>query len=408
MRMEISDQSTYNILKNSILSQPRMMGTKGEQETTEFLLEFLNKHKLSPFTEEVDWYTALMSGRKLLFLFLGFFICLFNGFLWLAPPYNGIVSLIITIVSFVFLLLFMMGLMNDKLLFLGKQAKGNNVICEIEPKKQSEKSAIVYFVAHTDSISTNMPKYGVQFMAIMLLGFLLEFLLTITSSIISLIIYYKSHLVSNQAIGVINIITLVLGIIIVLIVIPSLFVKTVNTSPGACDNGSGAAILLSLAAYFKKHSLENTQLKFIWCTAEEWGIYGSKGYVKAHKEEIIANKDNSYVVNIDMVGSELAYLGKTGLIRKKALNKKLNVLIEETAKENEIEARGFNSWMAGNTDMAPFKKEKIEACSFTSMKDFKNVHSPKDTIDKVNPEKLDDAVQLLSKVIEKLDSGNNK
>jgi len=50
MRMEISDQSTYNILKNSILSQPRMMGTKGEQETTEFLLEFLNKHKLSPFT----------------------------------------------------------------------------------------------------------------------------------------------------------------------------------------------------------------------------------------------------------------------------------------------------------------------------------------------------------------------
>jgi len=180
-------------------------------------------------------------------------------------------------------------------------------------------------------------------------------------------------------------------------------VKPINNSPGACDNGSGAAILLSLAVFFKKNSLNNTQLKFIWCAAEEWGIYGSKGYVKAHKEEIVAKKDTSYVINIDMVGSELAYLVKTGLIRKKDLNKKLNDLIEETAKENEIEARRFNSWLASNTDMAPFKKEKLEACSFTAMKDFKIVHSPEDTIDKVKPEKLDDAVQLLSKVIEKLD-----
>ncbi|MHA1127053.1 MAG: hypothetical protein ACTSO7_16250 [Candidatus Heimdallarchaeota archaeon] len=192
--MESFDQSTFDVLKNSILSQPRMMGTKGEQETTEFLMDFLNKHKLTPFTEEVDWSTALMGGRKWLFLLLGFFICLFNGFLWLVPPYNGIVLLVTTLVSFVSLLLFAMGLLNDKLLFLGKQAKGKNVICEIEPKKQSDKSATVYLVAHTDSISYNMPKFVVPSMAIMLLGFLLVFLLAITSSIISLIIYYKSSL----------------------------------------------------------------------------------------------------------------------------------------------------------------------------------------------------------------------
>lgn len=39
------------------------------------------------------------------------------------------------------------------------------------------------------------------------------------------------------------------------------------------------------------------------------------------------------------------------------------------------------------------------------MKDFKFVHSPKDTIDKVKPEILKEAVQLISKVIIKLDNG---
>ncbi len=402
--MALSDQTTFEILKNSILSQPRMMGTKGEKETTRFLFDFLNKQGLAPFTEEIEWSTAILRGRKLLFVFLGLSICLFNVFLRLTPPYNGILSLVSILISFVSLVLFAIGLLNDKLLFLGKQAKGENVICEIQPEKQTDKPAIVYLVAHSDSISMNLPKFNIPFMISMLLGFLLVILLAIASSIISLIIYYQNNLESNLAIQVINIIILIIGILVVLIVIASLFVKEVNTSPGACDNGSGSAILLSLAVYFKKHTLKNTQMKFIWCTAEEWGIYGSKGYVKTHKEEIIANKDNSYVINIDMVGSELAYLGKTGLIRKKELNTKLNDLIEETAKENEIEARRFKSWMASNSDLAPFKKEKIEVCSFTAMNDFKFVHSPKDTIDKVKPEKLDDAVQLLSKLIEKLEN----
>ncbi|MHA1186914.1 MAG: M28 family metallopeptidase [Candidatus Heimdallarchaeota archaeon] len=407
--MELTNQSTYDILKDSILSKPRMMGTKGEKETTEFLLDFLMKNKLSPFTEEVRWTTAMLNGRKILFMFLGGFICLLNLFLWLlAPPINGIVSLSVALFSFLFVVLFFLGILNDKLQFLGKESKGKNVICEIEPEKPTEKSTIIYLVAHSDSISTNLPKFRYQFMFIMLFGFLFEVLLTISSSIISLVIYYQNALTTNLAISVINIITLVIGIIVVIIVIIGLFVIPINASPGACDNGSGCAILLSLAVYFKNYSLKNTQLKFVWCTAEEWGIYGSKGYVKAHKEEIIANKENSFVVNFDMVGSELAYLGKTGLIRKKEINTQLNKIIEETAKECNITARKFNSWMAGNTDMAPFMKEKIEASSFTSLKDHKNIHSPKDSIENVQPEKLDDAVQLLSKVIEKLDSGNNK
>ena len=402
--MAQKNHATYDILKNSILSRPRMMGTPGEEETTQFITDFLTKCDMAPFTEEIEWSTASVKGRKLMFLIMGVFVCLINLFVRFTPPFNGIFSLILIPISIGSLVFFGKALKNDKMNFLGKQAKGKNVICEINPPAKSENSTIIYFTAHSDSIASNMPKFYIKFIIGMLLGFLLIIALTIATSIISLIIHYKSQLNSNLAIKIIDIIILVISILVLLIIISNLFGKRINTSPGAIDNGSGSAILLSLSEHFKHNAPQNIRMKFIWCTAEEWGLYGSKGYVKAHKDEIVANKDNSYVINVDMVGSELSYVGKAGFIRKKELNSKLNDLIEETALENEIEARRFKTLMGGRSDHAPFKKEKLEVCCFIAKKDMKVIHSKKDTIDLVKPEKLDDAVQLIIKVIEKLDN----
>jgi Zn-dependent M28 family amino/carboxypeptidase len=145
-------------------------------------------------------------------------------------------------------------------------------------------------------------------------------------------------------------------------------------------------------------------MKFIWCTAEEWGLYGSKGYVKAHKEELVANRNKSYVINVDMVGSELAYLDKAGLIFKKPFNIKLNTMIAQAADETGIEVRKFNSVISGNSDHAPFKKEKVEVCFFLAKKDTKLIHGPEDTLENVKPEKLEDGVELIKKVVEKIDA----
>ncbi len=106
-----------------------------------------------------------------------------------------------------------------------------------------------------------------------------------------------------------------------------------------------------------------------------------------------------------MVGSELAYLDKAGLLKKKPLNSKLNQLIEQTAQEIGIEARKFNSVIGGNSDHASFKKEKLEVCCFLAKKDTKIIHSKKDTIDLVKPEKLEDAVELIKNMVEKMDIG---
>jgi hypothetical protein len=60
--------------------------------------------------------------------------------------------------------------------------------------------------------------------------------------------------------------------------------------------------------------------------------------------------------------------------------------------------------MSGNSDHAPFKKEELEVCFFLAGKDSKRIHSPKDSIEEIKPEKLDDAVGLIKKLVEKIDA----
>ena len=110
-----------------------------------------------------------------------------------------------------------------------------------------------------------------------------------------------------------------------------------------------------------------------------------------------------YNINVDMVGQEIAYMEKKGVLRKKPLNKTLNKLIKESAEEKEIEVRGFKSLMVGSSDHAPFKKIKLEVATFLSKKDVKKIHCDKDTLDIVKPEKISGAVELIKTVIQKLD-----
>jgi len=113
--------------------------------------------------------------------------------------------------------------------------------------------------------------------------------------------------------------------------------------------------------------------------------------------------DQDLLINVDMVGSELAYVNKAGLLFRKPLNKHLNRQISEIAEREGIEARAFSSPLASNSDHAPFRKLKMETAFFLSQKDTKKIHKPLDTIEKVNPQKMKDAVKLLSAVVMELD-----
>ena len=56
-----------------------------------------------------------------------------------------------------------------------------------------------------------------------------------------------------------------------------------------------------------------------------------------------------------------------------------------------------------NSDHAPFLKLKMGTAFFLSKKDTKLIHKPLDTIEKVDPQKMEDAVSLLKGVVLELD-----
>ena len=392
-------KSAYEILEGSILSKPRMMGTSGEAETTRFLLDFLDRHGLSPSTEEIEWTTAAVRGRKFLFMLAGLFALSFYLALRATLPAGGILALVLPLLAAGSIFWFIKGLKDDRFKSLGTTASGRNVVCDIAPQETGQGTRTIYLTAHSDSVASSMPKVYIKVMIaiLWLFGFVLvQTLLFGISSVLG-------RLTAGQ-IAQTRQLVLWAGAAQLVLTGVYLFARRVNTSPGACDNGSGSAILLALAGHFAQNPPLSSRLKFIWFAAEEWGLYGSKGYVATHQEEIAAQREKSLVINVDMVGTELAYLNKAGFIFKKPLNKYLNTLIAETARELEIEARPFNAAMSNNSDHAPFHKEKVEVCFFLAKKDTKRIHSPNDTLEFVRPEKLDDAVCLIKGVVGKLDN----
>ena len=122
--MTRSTPSTFDILNNSILSKPRMMGTAGEKETTRFILDYLRAHRLSPHTEEIEWSTSSVNGRKVLFLVVSLFVILLNVSLNLSPPLNSFLSIGLALLMLACVVLFGRGLINNKFKSFGRSYPG--------------------------------------------------------------------------------------------------------------------------------------------------------------------------------------------------------------------------------------------------------------------------------------------
>ena len=77
---------------------------------------------------------------------------------------------------------------------------------------------------------------------------------------------------------------------------------SVEGSPGADDDGSGVAAVLTAAKVMSLYNFNNT-IKFVTFSGEEQGLYGSSYYV----QEAVENNDNIIaVLNIDMIGFALS------------------------------------------------------------------------------------------------------
>ena len=147
---------------------------------------------------------------------------------------------------------------------------------------------------------------------------------------------------------------------------------SVSYSKGAYDNATGSTCIMQLLNYFVENKPKRT-VKFIWCGSEEIGLYGSKSYCEAHKEEL---KYYKLDINVDMVGVTIGYdiaccTSEMSLVNYiKYLSAEVGFAI--------MPRQGVYS-----SDSTPFADNGVPALSFARLapQGGAQIHSRKDVID---------------------------
>lgn len=123
--------------------------------------------------------------------------------------------------------------------------------------------------------------------------------------------------------------------------------------PGANDNASGIAFLLSLAKYYAAHP-QPYSIAFICFAAEEAGLIGSK-YFTAHP--LIPLEQIRFLINIDMIGT-----GEGGItVVNAALHTKEFALLNKINNDNKYLAKINPRGKAANSDHYFFTEKGVPA-----------------------------------------------
>ena len=128
--------------------------------------------------------------------------------------------------------------------------------------------------------------------------------------------------------------------------------------PGANDNASGTAMLLSLAEYYsKKENTPNYTIVFLSVAGEEVGLLGSTYYTE---HPLLPLDKIKYLINLDMIADnskdvyvEISPEGEKGLERFNSINTRLNLFTKLDKGE-----------LAGNSDHFPFANKHVPAIFF--------------------------------------------
>lgn len=164
--------------------------------------------------------------------------------------------------------------------------------------------------------------------------------------------------------------------------------------PGANDNASGTAMLLSMAKYFKENP-PKYNIVFIAFAGEEAGLLGSQYYVE---NPIFPLEDIRFLVNLDIMGS-----GEEGITAVNAtlFNKEFKKLTKINKKYDllsKVKPRG----PAANSDHYWFTDRGVPAFFIYTMGPNKHYHDVFDTYEELSFSEYEDITELLVRFVTKL------
>ncbi|MDB5014742.1 MAG: family peptidase [Daejeonella sp.] len=159
--------------------------------------------------------------------------------------------------------------------------------------------------------------------------------------------------------------------------------------PGANDNASGIALLLSLAKHYSIHP-PSYSIAFICFAGEEAGLIGSK-YFTEHP--LVELKKIKFLINIDLVGT-----GEEGItvVNGRIYEKQFQKLVDINNKDKyitKINSRG----KAANSDHYWFTEKGVPAFFIYTLGGIKAYHDVNDRAETLPLTEFDDLQHLLIK-----------
>jgi Peptidase family M28/PDZ domain len=166
---------------------------------------------------------------------------------------------------------------------------------------------------------------------------------------------------------------------------------------GADDNASGVAGVIELARYFLTNKIkESTNFLFICFSGEELGLYGSKYFTE---NPTIDLSKVSYMINMDMIG-RLDAATKSIAVSGTGTSAVWEPILKKLSSDHlliKTDSAGM-----GPSDHSSFYLKNIPALHFFTGS-HSDYHKPSDDVEKINLEGEKEILQLIIKLIEKLD-----
>jgi Zn-dependent M28 family amino/carboxypeptidase len=175
-----------------------------------------------------------------------------------------------------------------------------------------------------------------------------------------------------------------------------------SITPGANDNASGVAVLLSLADSLVAHPLApDTDVWLVATGCEEAGTVGMLRFLQQHGSEL--PKATTTFINIDNVGAgNITFTTAEGILLPLKTDPVLNeaaIAFAQNYPEYNVKGHGYH---ALTTDaLIPLSKRRraISIMAFDARGRLPNWHWHTDTIDNIDPETIIIARDLVAYVI---------
>jgi aminopeptidase YwaD len=166
---------------------------------------------------------------------------------------------------------------------------------------------------------------------------------------------------------------------------------TVTDTPGAIDNASGVSVLLTLAQLLRSKKL-SLSLEWIAFNGHENGGFGGAAYLRQSGQmlgEILV------VINVDGVGGLVGANSITMLGQSPAFQEHVAAVHSRYPGVAWVDP-----WY--ESDHTTFVMQGVPAIPLSSLGVSNTHHLPADTIEWVSPDKLGEAVSLVTEIIERL------